>query len=138
MTDTPLETPAAETTGSGDDGFLTKEQLQDRARFTFEERPLEIPELGGKVLLRALSVAERNRLSNQLPDDAKNWQLKHTALSLSTYVKSVEMSLDDWTETIKPWPAQALDRINQEITKIINISIEEENSAGVEFRGTDE
>jgi hypothetical protein len=135
--DTPLETPTDAATGA-DDGFLTKEQLQDRARFTFEERSLDIPELGGKVQLRALSVGERNSLTNNLPNDPKKWELKHTAMSLAVYVKQPQMPIDDWTETIKPWPAQALDRINREITDIINISSEEEASAGMEFPPEDD
>jgi hypothetical protein len=120
------------------DGFLTKEQLQDRARFNFRESTLELPELGGKVGLRALSVGKRNSLSNQLPELIKDWQLKHTAMSLAAYVSSVEMTVDEWTETIKPWPASGLDRINKEIRNLLNITPEEEASAGIEFRPEDD
>lgn len=134
-------TATAETEGGG---FLTKEQLQDRARFNFKESTLEIPELGGKVKIRALSVGQRNSLAEELPKTevlpdgtvktSGKWTLKHTAMGLEKYVSEPTMSLDDWTATIKPWPAMALDRLQAKIRELVNLTPEEEASAGMEFR----
>jgi hypothetical protein len=129
------ETPGAEATTTDGDGFLTKEQLQDRTRFNFKESTLRIPELGGKVKIRALSVGQRYSLANRLPneDNGEKWTLKHTAMGLELYVSDPTMSLDDWTETIKRWPASALDRLQAEIRSLVNLTPEEEASAGMEF-----
>jgi hypothetical protein len=127
------------TTATADDGeFLTAEQLRDRTRFTFQQRSLLIPELGGRVPLHELSVGQRESLSSRLPDAPKNWQLKHTAMTLAEYVESPDQSTDWWTETIRPWPASALDRINREINDILNTASKEEAAAGVEFPASDD
>lgn len=136
-----IDTPQATTEvapKTDNDGFLTKEALQDRARFSFEERTLDLPEFGGKVGLRGLSVGDRESLSKRMPDSPKAWKRMHTAMSLAEYVIAPEMTTDEWTETIAPWPASALDRINREISEIINVTTEEENAAGMEFPGSDD
>lgn len=115
--------------------FFSKEELADVARFDFKDRSLEIPELGDKKLgLHALPVAERHSLMKQLPNKAADWQLKHTALSLSKYIVQPQLSADEWLELIKPWPSPALDRINREMAKIMGSGEEEEAAAAAEFR----
>jgi hypothetical protein len=132
-TDTTRTDDAAEAENFDENGFLTAEALRDKARFTFEESALEIPELGGKVGLRALSVGQRKRLTAQYPDSVKNWKLEHTAMGLAAYVQHPQMTIKEWTETIAPWPALALDRLQNEIRSLSDIDEKEEAAAAMEF-----
>ena len=116
------------------DGFLTEEQLADPSRFRFDERVVTLPELGGgKLLLRGISVAERTELTTELPDDPAKWGNKHTAMSLALYVAKPRMSQDKWLPRVKGWPSTALDRVNRELAKLINIDSEDEAALATEF-----
>jgi hypothetical protein len=120
------------------DGFLTADALREKARFTFEEDILEIPELGGKLKIRALSVGQRRSLMARYPDDPKNWELKHTAMGLAAYVTQPTMNEKEWVEAITPWPAAALDKLQDKIRALGTVSEEEEATAATEFPASDD
>jgi hypothetical protein len=127
------EAPAAQ--GSG---FASLDTLRDQGHFKFDEREVELPELNPdcppKLLLCQLTVADRHSLTRQLPDNPADWQHKHTALSLAKYVADPSASTDEWTEIIKPWPSPALDRVNREMRRLIDVGEKEETAAALEFR----
>lgn len=132
----PQKSPAT------DDGFFTEEQLADVANFNFEQRTLLIPELdkaggGRRVGLRELTVGEHESLTRHLPSDPENWKRVHTAMSLAMYVDRPKLSEKRWEQLIAPMPSSALARINREIFDIVNLSDEEEASAGVAFPAGD-
>ena len=115
-------------------GFLTEEQLADPTRFHFDERVVTLPELGGgKLLLRGISVAARTELTRDLPDDPSRWGNKDTAMSLAAYVAKPKMPMDKWLPRVTKWPSKALDRINRELAKLINVEPEEEAALAQEF-----
>ncbi len=136
--DSPAAGAADASAASDKDGFLTREQLADAARFSWDEKTLEVPELGGKLGIRGLSVAEQNQLDNQIPDDLAKWTLKHTALSFSKFVVKPEMTEAQWLEVIKPMPNKALLRINRALNGLIGLRDEEDNAAALEFPGSED
>jgi hypothetical protein len=132
----PVQSPVADRKPQDGD-FLTKEQLADKARFKPEEEPVEIPELGGKVLVRGISIGERTHIRKQLPATLDKWGLQHTALMLAGYVAKPELTESEWKEILAPIPATAVDRINRTISKVADITDAEEGAAAVEFQGSD-
>ena len=148
MSDSPATGAAAAptTTSSTDGDFLTKDALTSGRNFKTEEDSLTVPELGGKLLLKALSFKEQRQIQRQLPDTIQGFKIEHTAFTLSKYVKQPVLSKDEWEKVLskdgsdggKPFPAKAMTRINKKIAEIMDITDEEETAVADEFPGTDD
>lgn len=140
MTDVPKtgETPVAESKTT--DGFLTKDALTSGLHFKREEGVLNVPELGGKLLLRGVSFKEQRQIQANLPDTVQGFKIEHTAFTLSRYVKRPALTKDEWTEVLsrEDFPATATTRINKKIAEIMEISDEEELGAAEEFPGSED
>lgn len=91
---------------------LTKEELADRARFQFREQEVELPELDGYVVLRALSVEEREALPDLVDKDGNpDLSTDNLAAVFAAALKTPELSTAEAKEFVKDWPAAALDRV---------------------------
>lgn len=133
------EAPAAETSETAN-GLLTKEALTSGTRFKREEDTLEVPELGGKLRLRGVSLKEARAIRSQLPDDFRSFKISHTAFSLSKYVVSPRLTQEEWTAVLSrdDFPDKANTRIQQKIAELMAITDEEETAVADEFPGADD
>lgn len=114
---------------------LSKEQLTKKQQFVPKEVEIKLPELGGSILIRELSVGQQDEKGEKTPDSVEDWQLKHTALSLSYYVVDPELTAEEWEEAIGDWPQNALNTVTRKIAELEGVSEEELRSAVTEFRG---
>src|SRR6201999_2550482 len=121
------------------DGFLTKDALTSGMHFKTEEGTLDLPELGGKVLIRGVSFKEQRQIQAQLPNTIQGFTIKHTALSLSKYVKNPAMTQEEWEKVLSnpKLPATAVTRINKKIAEIMDITDAEEQAVADEFPGAE-
>lgn len=131
---------AAPTPVASTDDFLSKEALTSGARFKRVDGELAIPELGGKLLLKAMSLKEERAITANLPDDPRKFTLKHTAFSLSRYVKTPVLTQDEWTAVLSKddFPATAMRRINKKMAEIMDITEPEETAVADEFPGAED
>jgi hypothetical protein len=137
---------AAPTTTASTDDFLTKDALTSGRSFKTEEDSLLVPELGGRLRLKALSFKEQRAIQAQLPDTIQGFKIKHTAFTLSRYVIKPVLTQQEWTDILskdgsdgrKPFPAKAMTRINKKIAEIMDITDEEETAVADEFPGAED
>lgn len=122
------------------DEFLTKDALTSGSHFKTEEGTLDLPELGGKVLIRGVSFKEQRQIQAQLPNTIQGFKIEHTAFSLSKYVKNPALTKEEWTKVLSnpKLPATAITRINKKIAEVMDISDEEETAVADEFPGTED
>jgi hypothetical protein len=145
MTDAPTATAKTASTATSD-GFLTKDALTSGTGFKSEEDNLNVPELGGKLLLRGVSFKEQRAIQANLPDTIQGFKIEHTAFTLSRYVKAPVLTQAEWTTVLsrdgsdggKPFPGKAMTRINKKIAEIMDITDEEETAVADEFPGTED
>jgi hypothetical protein len=123
---------------------LTASDLRDRSRFQFREEELELPELGGSVLLRSLSVEEREMLPDptllsEIDDKGERTQaaIKASAETFSLIVADPKVSAGEALEFLSEWPAEAFDKITQAYGRLVG-DAEEERAAYAEFPGPDQ
>jgi hypothetical protein len=116
---------------------LSKEQLGDRGRFTFNQEEVEIEELGGSVVVRTPSVGQRDELSKHTPDDEKDWTLEHTATLFSLIVVDPEVTAEEALEFLGDWPGTALDRITKTFARLVGTKEELRDAAGDFHSGDD-
>jgi hypothetical protein len=137
MSDAPTTTKPSEV---ATDGFLTKDALTSGAHFKTEEGEIDLPELGGKVLIRGVSFKEQRQIQSQLPNTIQGFTIKHTALSLSKYVKAPALTQDEWEKVLSNpnLPATAVTRINKKIAEVMDITDAEEQAVADEFPGAED
>jgi hypothetical protein len=114
---------------------LTKEALADRSRFQFRSEELELPELDGFVVLKALSVEERDNLPD-LTDDAGNPDVSIGKLAaiFAAAVDQPKLTAEEAEEFLGSWPASALDRVIEKFGEIAGNETER-SAAAREFPG---
>jgi len=131
----------AATNGSHDSGILSADDLADRTRFRFREEAVEIPEIGGKVVLKSLSVREREMLPDaselsEVDDLGKRTEkaLQNAAQTFSVIVVDPKIDPDGWAKFIGDWPAEAFDRITAAYGELVGTEGEVQAAAD-EFPG---
>jgi hypothetical protein len=99
--------------GNGNLPALTAEDLADESRFQFRRKEVEVPEIGGKVTLKTLSVAEREALPPLVgEDDEKESEAnKRLAKALSLIMVEPNVTPEQAEAFLGRWPAGAWDRI---------------------------
>jgi hypothetical protein len=139
--DSPL-TPPVEPNGA-EPKRLTKDQLADRTRFKFREQELEIPEIGGSLVLKSLSVRERELLPDpealgKIDDEGKRTEqaLRDAGLVFSCIVSEPEVTPEEASEFLADWPAEAFDRVTKAYGELIGTE-EEARTAREEFPDRD-
>lgn len=104
---------------------LTKEELGDRSRYEFVREELEIPELGGSVEVKTLSVKERN----ELPDIAgmkRRERIKGFSKIFSFAVSDPKLTPEEAEEFLGDLPIQALDAVMEKFGEMLGIADEED------------
>jgi hypothetical protein len=121
---------------------LTAEQLNASAELDFQlkEEEVEIPQLGGSVLLRELTSGRRAKLMKGITDengninDVMEFQNRLAAASLiDPVVKTAEVR--KW---LHKWPATEADKILDAVNRLGGDKKKEAANAEAEFHGTDD
>jgi len=115
---------------------LTKEALADRSRFQFRSEELEIPELDGYVVVKQLSVEERDNLPELTGPDGKtpDVSIDKLAAIFVAAVSEPKLTKDEAVAFLGAWPASALDRVIEKFGEIAG-NEEERSAAAREFPG---
>src|SRR4051794_4712751 len=90
----------------------TAEQLAERTRFKFREETLEIPEIGLSVILKSLSVRERESLPDpsdlsEVDDKGERTQraIQSSAEVFAVIVAQPKVPVEQAVEFLPDWPA---------------------------------
>ena len=119
--------------------ILSVDDLADRTRFRFREEVLEVPEIGGKLVLKSLSVREREMLPN--PEDLeekddkgeRTKQALHNAAEVfAVIVAEPKVTVEQAEAFLGDWPAEAFDRVTGAYGKLVGTE-EEVQAAAAEF-----
>lgn len=114
---------------------LTKEALADRSRFQFRKEELELPELDGFVVLKALSVEERDELPDLTDKDGNpDVSIPKLAAIFAAAVAEPDVTAKEAEVWLGGWPASALDRVIEKFGEIAG-NEEERSAAAGEFPG---
>jgi len=118
---------------------LTVEDLANRTRFRFREEELEVPEIGGTLVLKSLSVREREMLPDaeelQETDDAgqrTQQAIRNAAQVFAVIVAQPKVSPEEAEQFLGDWPAEAFDRVTAAYGELVG-NREEEKAAAAEF-----
>jgi hypothetical protein len=124
-----------------DGDFSTFEELCDETRFQFSTDVLEIPEVQARLLLRTLSVEERESLPGiaELMEEDKSGNrtekaIKASAMTFSVIVHKPKLTPEQAEQFIGKWPAAAFDRLSTAYRKLVG-DAEEESAAYATFPG---
>ncbi len=109
---------------------LSKTKIKARSNFTFKEEEVELPEIGGSVLVRSPSVETRDEMAKHAPDDQKDWDLKNTAYLFSKIVVDPQVTPEEAEEFLGDWPGEALDRVLAKFTELIGTKEETRAAVG--------
>jgi hypothetical protein len=115
---------------------LTKEQLADTSRYKLREEELELPEIGGSVLVKSLSVGARRALP-PLRDEDGNPTKEGQAASFATLVVDPEFTPEEAAEFIDALPASAYDKVQIKLAELLGTE-EERRDTVQEFRPSED
>ncbi len=117
-------------------GRLTKDQVLEHT-YEFREQEVDLPELGGSVLIRQLSAAKQSRMLEGLIDfdtggvtDLEEMQARQFAASCVDPGFTVEEARD----LMKRWPAEEWRRVTDAIQALSPAPQEVKRAAAVDFR----
>ncbi len=114
---------------------LSKDDLNDRSRYKFERREVDIPELGGSVEVKTLSVAERDALPDLVDEDGQaNASVDNLAEVFATVVSDPDLSADEAKGFLGDLPATALDRVIEQFGELLSIKEEDDGANRRDFR----
>lgn len=98
---------------------LTKEQLADKGRYQFKDTEVDIPELGGSVLVKTLTVAERNELPDLTDENGKpDSSVEKLAQLFAAVVNDPPVSKEEAEGFLGSLPSSAFDRVVEEFSKL--------------------
>ena len=104
--------------------LLSKEQLKDKARYQFKSTEVDLPELGGSVKVRTLSVKERNALPELVEIDDQGRvksiaSVDDLAETFATLVSEPKLTVEEAKSFLGDLPATAYDRVQTEFAKLL-------------------
>lgn len=110
---------------------LTKEALADRSRFQFKHEELELPEIGGYIVLKTLSVAERDSLPDLVDKDGEpDVSTPKLAAIFAAAVAEPKLTAAEAEEFLGAWPAAALDKVIEKFGELAGGEKEQSAAAG--------
>jgi hypothetical protein len=121
---------------------LTAEQLNASAEhdFDFREEEVDVPQLGGSILLRELDVKRRSKLLNGLLDE--NGNVKDVAeMNVRMFAASCvdpPVGSREARKFIPKWPATVYDAAMEPLKRLGGDAGEEVSKAETEFPDTDD
>lgn len=109
---------------------LTKAELSDRSRYQFRTEEVEIPELGGSVEVKTLSVQERDHFGELIKKGEKakagRESIAVAAKVFALAVSDPALTEEEAEEFLGDLPGTALDRVMEQFGDLLGDSDEEE------------
>lgn len=114
--------------------ILTPEQIADTSRYKLEPETLPLPEIGGAVRVKPMTVGQRLSLPSMRDDDG-NWAptLEAMAASFASVLFEPELTPKQAEKFLGKLPTTAYDAVQLKIAEMVG-SIEEERATRKEFR----
>lgn len=114
--------------------ILTAEEIADTSRYKLEPETLPLPEIGGAVRVKPMTVEQRLALPS-MRDDEGNWAptLDAMAASFASVLIEPELTPKQAEKFIGKLPTTAYDAVQLKIAEMVG-SIEEERATRKEFR----
>lgn len=113
---------------------LSKAKLADHSKFHFAEEEVDLPEIGGSVLVRSPSVQQREELAKHAPDSEGDWSISDTARLFSIVVVDPQVTAEEAEAFLGEWPGAALDRVLAKFAELIGGKEDLRDAVG-EFQG---
>jgi hypothetical protein len=120
---------------------LSADDLADRTRYRFREEVLEVPELGGSIVIRSLTVRQREALPSplelmEIDDEGKRTEAAMDAAgtTFAQIIAEPKLTEEQARSFIGDWPAEAYDRVTEAYRKLVGDDEEEVvQAAAAEF-----
>lgn len=114
--------------------ILTAEEIADTSRYKVEPETLPLPELGGAVKVKPMTVEQRLELPS-MRDDNGNWAptIEAMAASFASVLCEPELTPEETAKFLGKMPTTAYDAVQLKIAEMIG-SVEEERATRKEFR----
>lgn len=115
---------------------LSLNDLADVGRFQFEKDTVDLPEIGGYIVCRTLSVAERDALPDLTkidPDSGKevpDVSVDKLAEIFAATVCEPKATLEQAKQFLPGWPATALDKVIEKFGELVGVDEEAREAAG--------
>lgn len=131
----------SESTSSKSNGHrvLSAEDLANKTRFKFREEELELPQIGGKIVLKSLSVREREELPDpvdlsEVDDRGERSQraINSAAQVFAVIVSEPKVTVEQAEQFLGDWPADAFDAVTEAYGRMVG-NKEEAAAAAAEF-----
>jgi hypothetical protein len=117
--------------GSGELPLATKEDLADTGKFQWKRERLELPEIGSAIMLKTLSVEERDALPELSDADGNpDGSIPKLAAVFAAVVETPKLTKQEAEATLRKWPAEALDKVLVEFGKLAGGEEEAREAAG--------
>lgn len=112
---------------------LTAEQLNASARhdFDLDEQEVEVPQLGGTILLRELLLGERTKLEERAQKDGVS-NAQALAMSFQAHCVEPRLKVAEVEKFLPKWPAAVADDVFKAINGLGGPDFEREESAAAE------
>jgi hypothetical protein len=117
---------------------LTREQVTG-AKLALQEDEVDLPELGGTILVRQLSAGMRTRLLEGIVDTDTGDILDLALFQARLFGASVidpDLSEEEAVALLDEWPAAVWDRVMAAVNAMTPNPQEVERAAAQEFRGS--
>lgn len=118
---------------------LSAEDLANKTRFKFREEELELPQIGGKIVLKSLSVREREELPDpvdlsEVDDRGERSQraINSAAQVFAVIVSEPKVTVEQAEQFLGDWPADAFDAVTEAYGRMVG-NKEEAAAAAAEF-----
>lgn len=99
---------------------LTLDQLRDKSRYEFKTEDVDLPELGGSVAVKTLSVAERDKLPDMTDENGKpNASVADLAKTFATIVSEPKLTSEEAEAILGDLPATALDKVIEKFSELL-------------------
>lgn len=114
--------------------ILTEEEIADTSRYQFAEEELYLPELGGSIVVRPMTVEQRQELPSMRDEDG-NFKptLKSMAAGFASIVVNPKLTPEKAEKFVGKLPTTAYDAVQLKLAELIG-STEEARATRKEFR----
>lgn len=124
----------SESNGTSASGPLSKEALADASRFQFVTDKVDLPEIGGFLVLKTLSVKERDGLPDLVDKDGNpDVSIPKLAAIFATAVSDPDVTQEEAEAFLPGWPATALDKVIEKFGELVGVGEDEAAKAAGAF-----
>lgn len=125
------------TSTSNGNKVLSAEELADKTRFKFREETLDLPGIQGKIVLKSLSVREREELPDpvdltEVTDRGERTKqaIESAAKVFAVIVAEPRVTAEQAAKFLGDWPAEAFDAVTEAYGDMVGNKEEAKAAAG--------